>query len=104
MLEALRGDSRMSKVTTSSNEQSKSREEIAMTQFTTYSIESAPAASKPALEAVKKTFGFIPNLQANMAESLELLAGYSQLWALFFQDLAHPDGTASRLSNLQLRE
>ncbi|HLY87930.1 MAG TPA: carboxymuconolactone decarboxylase family protein, partial [Acetobacteraceae bacterium] len=28
-------------------------------------------------------FGFVPSLQANMAESPELLAGYSALWDLF---------------------
>lgn len=54
-----------------------------MTTFTTYTIDNAPAASKPILEAVKGAFGFVPNLQANMAESPELLAGYSQLWDLF---------------------
>jgi AhpD family alkylhydroperoxidase len=54
-----------------------------MTKFTKYSLDDAPAASKPILEAVKKGFGFVPNLQANMAESPELLAGYSALWDLF---------------------
>jgi len=54
-----------------------------MTTFKTYTIANAPAASKPILEAVKGAFGFVPNLQANMAESPELLAGYSQLWDLF---------------------
>ena len=54
-----------------------------MTTFNTYTIESAPPASKPTLEAVKQAFGFVPNLQANMAESPELLAGYSTLWDLF---------------------
>jgi AhpD family alkylhydroperoxidase len=54
-----------------------------MSKFTAYTIETAPAASKPILESVKKGFGFVPNLQANMAESPELLAGYSTLWELF---------------------
>jgi len=54
-----------------------------MTQFTAYTIDTAPAASKPILEGVKNAFGFVPNLQANMAESPELLAGYSTLWDLF---------------------
>jgi AhpD family alkylhydroperoxidase len=54
-----------------------------MTKFHAYTIEDAPAASKPTLEAVKGAFGFVPNLQANMAESPELLAGYSTLWDLF---------------------
>ena len=54
-----------------------------MAQFTVYTLENAPAASKPILENVKKAFGFVPNLQANMAESPELLAGYSALWEQF---------------------
>jgi AhpD family alkylhydroperoxidase len=54
-----------------------------MSQFTVYTIESAPAASKPILEGVKQAFGFVPNLQSNMAESPELLIGYSTLWDLF---------------------
>jgi AhpD family alkylhydroperoxidase len=54
-----------------------------MSSFTAHTIETAPATSKPILEAVKKGFGFVPNLQANMAESPELLAGYSALWDLF---------------------
>lgn len=54
-----------------------------MTKFTSYTIETAPAASKPTLEAVQQAFGFVPNLQANMAESPELLAGYATLWDLF---------------------
>jgi alkylhydroperoxidase family enzyme len=42
----------------------------------------APAASQPVLDQVSKAFGFVPNLQANMAESPELLAGYTALWDL----------------------
>lgn len=54
-----------------------------MTSFTAHTIDTAPDASKPILAGVKKAFGFVPNLQANMAESPELLAGYSALWDLF---------------------
>ncbi len=54
-----------------------------MSKFTAYTIETAPAASKATLEAVNKGFGFVPNLQAHMAESPELLAAYSTLWDLF---------------------
>jgi AhpD family alkylhydroperoxidase len=54
-----------------------------MSQFTVHTIETAPAASKPVLEGVKQAFGFVPNLQSNMAESPELLIGYSTLWDLF---------------------
>ncbi len=44
--------------------------------------DNAPAASKAGLEGAKAAFGFVPNLQATMAESPELLAGYSALWEL----------------------
>lgn len=54
-----------------------------MTQFTAYTIETAPEAARPIFEGVKNAFGFVPNLQAHMAESPELLAGYSALWDLF---------------------
>lgn len=51
--------------------------------FTRYTADTAPEAAKPILGAVKAAFGFVPNLQATMAESPELLAGYSTLWDLF---------------------
>jgi AhpD family alkylhydroperoxidase len=54
-----------------------------MTTFTTYTADNAPEASKAGLKAAKAAFGFIPNLQATMAEAPELLAGYSALWDLF---------------------
>ena len=54
-----------------------------MTKFTTHTIDTAPEAAKPILEATKKAFGFVPNLSGNMANSPELLAGYSALWDLF---------------------
>ncbi|OTP67722.1 carboxymuconolactone decarboxylase family protein [Caballeronia sordidicola] len=61
-----------------------------MTDFTVYTNASAPAASKPVVDAVKGAFGFVPNLQANMAESPELLAGYSALWDLFSKSTLTP--------------
>ena len=54
-----------------------------MTEFTTYTADTAPEGSKATLAAVKGAFGCVPNLQAGMAESPELLAGYSALWDLF---------------------
>lgn len=54
-----------------------------MTQFTAHTIETAPEAAKPIFEGVKAAFGFVPNLQSYMAESPELLAGYTALWDLF---------------------
>lgn len=54
-----------------------------MTDFTVYTIDTAPEGAKQALAAAKSAFGFVPNLQGIMAESPELLAGYSALWDLF---------------------
>ena len=61
-----------------------------MATFTVHTPESAPEASRPILEGVKATFGFLPNLQANMATSPELLAGYSALWAEFAKSTLTP--------------
>lgn len=58
--------------------------------FTRHTIETAPATSKPVLEAVQKAFSLVPNLQTFMAESPELLAGYSQLWDLFAKSTLTP--------------
>ena len=51
--------------------------------FNTYSIENAPEGSVAGLEATKKAFGFVPNLQTYMAESPALLNGYSSLWDIY---------------------
>ncbi len=61
-----------------------------MTKFTTHTIASAPAASKPILEATKQAFGFVPNLSGNMAESPELISGYNALWDLFGKTILTP--------------
>jgi alkylhydroperoxidase family enzyme len=61
-----------------------------MSKFTGYTQDNAPEASKPILGEVKKAFGFVPNLQANMAESPELLAGYTALWDLFAKSSLTP--------------
>ncbi|AQQ28182.1 MULTISPECIES: carboxymuconolactone decarboxylase family protein [Burkholderia] len=61
-----------------------------MSHFPTYTIDNAPAASKASLEDTKRAFGFVPNLQAHMAESPALLAGYSALWDLFSKSTLTP--------------
>jgi AhpD family alkylhydroperoxidase len=61
-----------------------------MNSFQSYTIATAPVASKPTLEEAKRTFGFVPNLQAHMAESPELLAGYTALWDLFAKSTLTP--------------
>lgn len=61
-----------------------------MSAFNVYAHDNAPEASQPILGEVKKAFGFVPNLQANMAESPELLAGYTALWDLFAKSSLTP--------------
>lgn len=56
-----------------------------MSKFTIHTIDSAPAESRETLAHVKSSFGMIPNLQAVMAESPELLKAQQALWALFDQ-------------------
>ena len=61
-----------------------------MTKFTVYTAENAPELAKSSLTAAKASFGFIPNLQGTMADSPELLAGYSTLWDLFAKTTLTP--------------
>ncbi|MFI9010921.1 carboxymuconolactone decarboxylase family protein [Actinosynnema sp. NPDC053489] len=50
-----------------------------MVQFTVHDETTAPEESRPALEAGRKRLGFVSSLNAVMAESPELLAGYNAL-------------------------
>lgn len=61
-----------------------------MNIFDAYTVDTAPADSKPLIEGTKAAFGFVPNLQSFMAESPELLAGYSALWDLFSKSTLTP--------------
>ncbi|MGC3940285.1 carboxymuconolactone decarboxylase family protein [Roseobacter sp. EG26] len=54
-----------------------------MTDFTTHSIDTAPAAAKPFLESAKSAYSFVPNLLGNMAEAPALLEGYMSLAGIF---------------------
>lgn len=56
-----------------------------MTQFTIHSQETAPAASKPLLDKLKKAVGFIPGLYGVFAESPKALEAYDVLATLFKQ-------------------
>ena len=47
-----------------------------MTMFIQHTIESAPEASQPLLEGVKKAFGFVPNLLATLAEAPASVEAY----------------------------
>jgi alkylhydroperoxidase family enzyme len=52
------------------------QKERIMAAYPTHSVDSAPEASKPALRALQKTFGFLPNIAAAMAESPTLLNAF----------------------------
>ena len=54
-----------------------------MTNYTAYTVESAPEASKPILETVKRKLRFVPNLMATMAESPVMVESYLTLMGLF---------------------
>lgn len=51
-------------------------------RFDLHTPESAPAASRPLLEASRKTWGFVPTLHATLAESPVALEAYTSLYAL----------------------
>lgn len=54
-----------------------------MTDFNTYSIETAPEGSKSLLQGAQNAYGFLPNLLATMAEAPSLLEGYMTLAKIF---------------------
>jgi len=54
-----------------------------MSQFKVHTIESAPEASKPMLEASVKGFGMLPNLHGVMAESPAMLEAYKTIHGIF---------------------
>ncbi|CAB3770159.1 carboxymuconolactone decarboxylase family protein [Paraburkholderia humisilvae] len=51
-----------------------------MSRYPTYTIESAPAHSKPVLEQLHQAFGLIPNIAAKMAASPVLINGFIGLF------------------------
>ena len=53
-----------------------------MTTFEVHTIDSAPEASRPLLEATRRAWGFVPTLHATLAESPVALEAYSTLFAL----------------------
>ncbi len=46
-----------------------------MTDFAVHTVDSAPPESRPLLEGIRKTFGFVPNLYGVFAESPAALQG-----------------------------
>lgn len=74
-----------------------------MTDFTTHSIDTAPAAAKPLLEGAKSAYGFVPNLLGNMAEAPALLEGYMSLAGIFGKtDLSETERQIILMTNNRL--
>ncbi|HET6395500.1 MAG TPA: carboxymuconolactone decarboxylase family protein [Pseudoxanthomonas sp.] len=53
-----------------------------MPSFTTHTVATAPASSRPLLAQIEAAWGFLPNLHAVLAESPEALEGYHRLFGL----------------------
>lgn len=53
-----------------------------MTRYEVHTIDSAPEASKPLLTGIKAAWGFVPKLQASLAESPLALEAYDTLFNL----------------------
>ena len=54
-----------------------------MTDFTIHTLETAPTASKPMLDRLKKAIGFLPGLYGVLAEAPKALEAYDVLAKLF---------------------
>jgi uncharacterized peroxidase-related enzyme len=54
-----------------------------MTRFPVHTADSAPAASRPLLEGLQRSFGFVPNLFAVFAESPAALRGGLAIYEAF---------------------
>lgn len=53
-----------------------------MTQFTIHTVDTAPEGSRDRLAAVKAAWGFVPKLQATLAESPVALKAYDDVFGL----------------------
>ncbi len=61
-----------------------------MNPFAFHDSHSAPVASRPLLEAIAKSLGFVPSLYAGMAESPAALKAYQELSAIFRRSALGP--------------
>lgn len=57
-----------------------------MTTFTIHTVQSAPAGSQDRLVAVRNAWGFVPKLQATLAESPVALKAYDDLFGLIARE------------------
>jgi alkylhydroperoxidase family enzyme len=71
-----------------------------MQTFDIHTVESAPEKSKPALEGLKKAFGFIPNTAAIMSESSVLIGSFVGAFGNFHgSTLSGPEKQVVLLTN-----
>lgn len=61
-----------------------------MTKFTAHTIDSAPAQSRPLLEGIRRSFGFVPNLFGVFAESPAALRGALSIYEAFSSSTLSP--------------
>jgi uncharacterized peroxidase-related enzyme len=61
-----------------------------MTQFTAYTSQNAPAASRPLLEGLGRSLGFVPNLFGVFAESPAALRGGLAIYEAFMSSSLSP--------------
>jgi uncharacterized peroxidase-related enzyme len=61
-----------------------------MTRITVHTPETAPAGSRPLLAGIQKTFGFVPNLYAAIAESPAALQGALAIGEAFLKSSLTP--------------
>ncbi len=54
-----------------------------MTPYTVHTEESAPEGSKPVINQVKLTLGFLPNLMATLSESPASVAAYATMMGIY---------------------
>jgi alkylhydroperoxidase family enzyme len=59
---------------------SRAAKEKIMSSYRIHSLDSAPEKSKPALQDLKQTFGFLPNLAGAMAESPVLIDAFAAVF------------------------
>lgn len=61
-----------------------------MSDFPNHTLDSAPEAARPTMEAINRQFGFLPAAVARMATSPELLRGFTTMNRLFESTTLEP--------------
>lgn len=74
-----------------------------MLDFAPHTLETAPEASKPIMQAAKSKMGFVPNLMATMAEAPVMIESYLTMMALFDKtDLSETERQIILMTNNRL--